>query len=121
MDGKSARQLHIAQILPYSPHKGDLELQRLLRGLEELQSCPDISIVEMLFPSDPRASSQECCDAISKEVIGLLKRGVFKEVNRKEVPPDANVFSSRMALAIKDIGTEAEKYKARLVIHGHKH
>lgn len=98
----------------------DMELKRLLKGLAELQSCPDINITEVFYPSDERAKSPQCCEAIVKEVKGLLERGVSKRVKKKEVPPGSTILTTRMVLAVKDIGTKNEKYKARLAAHGHK-
>ena len=88
--------------------------------MAELQSQPDIAITEVFFPSDERAKTDDCKKAIRKEIYGLLARGVFKRVKREHVPPDANVLTTRMVLAVKDIGTSGEKYKARLAAHGHK-
>ena len=36
------------------------------------------------------------------------------------MPPNANVLTTRMVLAVKDIGTTNEKFKARVAAHGHK-
>ena len=58
--------------------------------------------------------------AIEKEVKGLLRRGFFKRVKRKNVPPDANVLTTRMVLAVKDIGNPGETFKARVAAHRHK-
>lgn len=45
---------------------------------------------------------------------------MFKPVKRSDLPPNSNILSSRFVLAIKDVNTPAEKYKSRLVIHGHR-
>ena len=119
-DGKTSRPFSVTQILPYTADKRDLDLKRLLKGLAHLQLQPDIAITEVFFPSDKRAQSEQCKKAIMKEVNGLLERGVFQVVKRKDVPPDANVLTTRMVLAVKDIGTPGEKYKARVAAHGHK-
>ena len=49
-----------------------------------------------------------------------MERGVFKIVKKRDVPPESNVLTTRMVLAVKDVGTENEKYKARVTAHGHK-
>ena len=49
-----------------------------------------------------------------------MERGVFQRVKRKDVPLGANILTTRMVLAVKDIGTSGEKYKARVAAHGHK-
>ena len=85
-----------------------------------MQSQPEIHITDVFFPSDKWAQSDQCKEAIAKEIAGLLSRGVFQKVKRKDVPPDANILTTRMALAVKDIGTPGEKYKARVAAHGHK-
>lgn len=119
-DGKFCRPFSVTQLLPYTAHRRDLELQRLLKGLSELQSAPDIAFTDVFYPSDPRAKTAQCCESIAGEIKGLMERGVFKRVKRKDLPPDANVISTRMVLAVKDVGTESEKFKARLAAHGHK-
>ena len=49
-----------------------------------------------------------------------MSRGVFEKVKRKDVPAGANILTTRMVLAVKDIGTPGEKYKTRVAAHGHK-
>ena len=46
--------------------------------------------------------------------------GVFEIVKRKDVPAGANILTTRMALAVKYLGSPAEKYKAHVAAHGHK-
>ena len=77
--------------MPFTAEKRDLDLKRLLKGLAELQLQPDISITEVFFPSDARAQTPQCKDAIDKEINGLIKRGVFKTVKLKDVPHGLNV------------------------------
>lgn len=74
----------------------------------------------MFYPSDERARTPACYEAISKEVKGLLDRGFFKAVKRNDVPLNANLLSTHVVLAVKDICTPNEKYKALVAAHGHK-
>ena len=67
-----------------------------------------------------RSQTVQCKETICREVEGLLERGVFERVKKKDVPPNANILTTRMVLAVKDIGTANEKYKARVAAHGHK-
>ena len=71
-DGKTTRPFSVTQILPYTAHKRDIELKRLLTGLAEVQTLPELNITEVLFPNDRRAQTAECKAAIKKEVDGLL-------------------------------------------------
>lgn len=119
-DGKFSRPFSVTQVLPYIASKRDLELQCLLKGFSELQSSPDISITDVFYPSDPRAKTLQCCEAITREVKGLMERSVFRRVKWKDLSPDANIISTRIVLAFKDVGSDLENYKARLVAHIHK-
>lgn len=51
-----------------------------------------------------------------KEVIGLLERGVFKRVERHEIPSGTRIFRSRFVDEIKNQGTAKAFEKSRLVI-----
>ena len=84
---KSSRAFSNTQVIPYTADKRELELKRLLKGLAELQSQPDIAITELFFPSDKRDKAKEYQAEIKKEVDGLLARGVFKNVKKNDVHP----------------------------------
>lgn len=58
--------------------------------------------------------------AIKDEINKLMKRGVFDIVLREELPKNANILGGRFVLAIKDPNTKEERYKARLVVQGHR-
>jgi hypothetical protein len=73
---------------------------------------------ETIHRADPRASSREMKEAISKEVHGLISRDTFKIVPRSAVD-GVNVVPSRFVLAIKHEDS-SDKYKARLCLGGHK-
>ena len=72
-DGKTSRPFSVTQLLPYTPNKRDLELHRLLKGLESLQSQQDIGITDVFFPSDERGKTEECKAVIRKEINGLME------------------------------------------------
>ncbi len=74
----------------------------------------------MIEKNDPRTSSAKMKAAIAKEITGLLDRGTFKIILRDEVPKGANVVGGRFVLAIKEEGTEDERYRARFVVLGHR-
>ena len=101
----------MTELLPYAPQNRDLELQRLLKGLATLQSQPDLGITDVFFPSEKRAQTEQCKAAIKREIDGLMERGVFKRVKKKDVPPSSSVLRTRMVLTVKDVGTENETIK----------
>ena len=92
----------------------------MLKGLASVQSQPDIGITDVFFPSDERAKTEQCKAAIRKEIDGLMDPGIFKRVKKCDVPPNSNVLTTSMVLAVKDVGTENEKFKAHVAAHGHK-
>lgn len=56
---------------------------------------------------------------MKKELDGLFEQQVFEEVHEKDVPHDAVILPSKMVYAIKNIGTNEEAYKARIVAGDH--
>ena len=50
----------------------------------------------------------------------MNKRGLFRTVNIKNVPPFANIFGGRFVCAIKDLGVEKEATKVRYAPQGHR-
>lgn len=58
--------------------------------------------------------------AKKSEIRGLLKRGAFKRILKKDVPPDGNVLPGRLVLSIKSLVEGEIKLKARYVIGGHR-
>ena len=119
-DGKYCRPVNVCQLLPHTLKERDLELKRLLKRPAELQSFHEINISEVFYPSNERARTEQCIDAIASEVKELLERSVFKCMKKKNVPNGPNILTTRMVFAVKNIGTEKEKYKAHLAAHGHK-
>ena len=110
-DGSKTVKFNITQILPHSADKRNHDLQRLLTGISDFQSVPDIHITQVFYPSDRRAKTRECQTAIAKEITGLIRRKVFKIVKRKNLPRNANIMGSRIVLSIKDMGTPNENTK----------
>lgn len=80
---------------------------------------PGVFITEVLKPWDKRSTNTEFGNAKQLELAGLAKRGVFEVVCREDVPKDANIMGSRFVLAIKNVGSGEEVYKARFVVQGH--
>ena len=56
---------------------------------------------------------------MQKEVAGLLEKGVFKTVDRKDVPSDARIFNSSFVDEIKNANTDKTFEKSRLVVQAH--
>jgi hypothetical protein len=51
-----------------------------------------------------------------KKIVGLLEKGVFISINKKDVPADVRIFSSRFVNEIKHSETEKAFEKFRLVV-----
>eukprot|EP00171_Calliarthron_tuberculosum_P016379 IDg16379t1 len=90
-----------------------------LREYHERKNA-EVYVTEVIKKGDPRATSPEMRAAISKEIQGLINRGVFKIVLKQEISEDSNLMGGRFVLAIKDVGTDTERYKARFIILGHR-
>ncbi len=106
---------------PLPSERGDRELKRLLEGMENFVSNPPAGVFvgKVLHPADRRARSGLFDDAKAKELEGLARRGFYEVVLREDVPAGANVMGGRFVLAIKNVGTGEEVYKARFVVQGH--
>ena len=115
------KHFNISQILPEPKARGDAELKRLLAGMEQFKSDPPpgVYVTEVLHPADKRGHTELFDLAKAKEMAGLVERGVYEVVCKGDVPSDANVLGGRFVLAIKNIGTKEELYKARFVVQGH--
>lgn len=48
-----------------------------------------------------------------------MDKGVFQVVMKEDIPEDANILEGRFVLALKNVGTNREIYKARFVVQGH--
>jgi Reverse transcriptase (RNA-dependent DNA polymerase) len=59
-------------------------------------------------------------DAKRLEVLGLIRRGIFRLVIEEELPDSPNIVPSRFMLAIKHGDDGQEKLKARFVWGGHR-
>lgn len=79
-----------------------------------------VLFTEVLKPEDPRGSSPSFQAAKSSEIEGLKARGVWKIVQKCDVPAGANVLGGRFVLALKNCGTLEEKPKARYIAQGHR-
>lgn len=54
-----------------------------------------------------------------KKASGLAERGLYEVVCRDEIPADADTLGGRFVLAIKNVKTKYELYKARFVVQAH--
>ena len=68
-------------------------MKRLLEGLQKFKTAPGINITDVLYPSDRRAFTAECQDAIARQIFGLLNRGVFEILDERDLPADANIIT----------------------------
>ena len=66
-------------------------------------ATPGIFLTETLHPADSRRDSPEFIKAKQKEMKGLIDRGTWKAVLRKDLPHDANILSGRYVLTIKNV------------------
>ena len=55
----------------------------------------------------------------NKEINGLLEKGVFKIINRSEIPHGTRIFNSRFVDEIKNSGTNKAFEKSRLVVQAY--
>ena len=93
--------------------------------------CPDenessgnnvyVNITETIEPWEvTQQVLEDFKGAIKDEIDGLFGEGTFEKTAESEISDDANIMGSRFVLTIKNIGTETERKKARLVAQGHK-
>jgi hypothetical protein len=92
-------------IVPTGPVKRD-------RGRPRKYPAPTINFV---FNTTESAVSS-FTSSRQKEIAGLLEKGVFISVNKRNVPTDVRIFSSRFVNEIKHSETEKAFEKFRLVI-----
>jgi hypothetical protein len=71
------------------------------------------NITEIIDKKDPRAHDPRMEAAKRKKIQGLLKRGTFKYILKREIPDGANVLGGRYVLSIKDTATNWKVWKTR--------
>lgn len=52
---------------------------------------------------------------MKKELEGLYEQGVFEEMHKDDIPANAVVLPSKLFFAIKQAGTQNERYKSRYI------
>lgn len=116
------RPFNLAQVKKYLRAKVSSHtfVWNVVKGLRDMSHASDTRMTEVLAPYDPRAKSAEMKKAICDEVEGLMSRGCFKVVKKRHVPRNANVLPCKYVLAIKYDETDAQRYKARFVLGGHR-
>mmetsp|Transcript_3676 Transcript_3676/g.9344 ORF Transcript_3676/g.9344 Transcript_3676/m.9344 type:complete len:517 (+) Transcript_3676:267-1817(+) len=88
---------------------------------ELLDEPPDaIHLFESIAPADTRSHDPRFIRAKKQELLELLRRGAFDVVLAKDVEPTATRLGCRYPLTIKDIATDRERFKVRLIIQGHR-
>jgi hypothetical protein len=85
---------------------------------ENLSPSFSLHLTEVLTPGDPREILFD--DAKRSEIKGLMTRGTWKVVLRDEMPAGANLMSDRFKLAIKNVSTNEETFKAIFVVKGYR-
>lgn len=48
-----------------------------------------------------------------------MEKEAFEIVFKEDVPKDANILGGSFVLAVKEVGTNKELFKARFVVQGH--
>lgn len=115
------KHYNLSQVIPMPKSQGDRELKRLLEGMEQFKSNlpPGVLVTEVLHPADSRGRSSMFEEAKAKDLAGIAERCVYEVVCKEEVSPHANVLDGRFILAIKNVNTDEEVYKAPFVVQGH--
>jgi hypothetical protein len=113
------RHFNCAQVKPafISPDPHDL-------STENLSKTAPILFTEVIKSGDPRAAMFD--QAKRDEIMGLIERGTFKLIQRKDAGPHPTIVPGRFVLAIKTADGSAsgnsgsEILKARFVLGGHR-
>jgi hypothetical protein len=87
-------------------------------GTSDEDHTPDAMHNVILSNAEARGRWHEFGEAIAQETDGLLEKGVFTVVKVADLPKDCrrNVIQSRLILSEKDVGTQNQRKKARLVV-----
>ena len=127
--GSSFSKYNVTQVKPYveptdTPKATAVDfVSHVARALSDYQSPPEaheVCMTEVITPEDPRATNTKMREAIEAEVQDLLRRGTFRKMRKRDIPPEANVLTARFVLAIKSDAEGHERYKARYVMGGHR-
>jgi hypothetical protein len=100
-------------------HKATEFVGWTLDAVREMNPYERVHITEIIEADDPRATCPKMQRAKVVEMKGLLEKGVFEIILRDDIPEGANTLGGRYVLALKDVGTEKERWKARFVVQGH--
>lgn len=125
-DGTKVKQFNISSVLPITPDTNDNDLNQDITTITKLKVASNIAdpepkyLTEVVLKSYLRYTSTPAKDAINAEVQGLLQRNSFAFVKQDKLPQDANILGGRFILAIKQPGTQNERYKERFVVQGHR-
>lgn len=76
-------------------------------------------MLDAFHTSDSRALHLAYLAAVKEELEGLLSRGVFRLVDKRDLLAKTNLLTGRSMRFIKNVGTPYEKLKARLFVQGH--
>lgn len=96
-------------------------MARLLRGFQNLSGCgiPGVLVTETIEPEDPRLQDPAFDIPKAHEIWGLIDKGTFQVVNRRESGRNANILGGKFFLAIKNIETDHPSHKARFFVQDH--
>lgn len=113
-----------SQVKPYLVDPPDEIVEALFTSVRSMSSrkyeLTNVNLTETLHPRDPRGNMPMFTEANRKEIKGLLEKGTWKVVLKREVPADAKMLSGRFVLTVKNANTDEEVYKARYVVQVHR-
>lgn len=128
--GTRVKGFTISEILPVSSRERDDDYGHLLSNviLADTGGTRSINIVpyglcafwKECSTSDVIVSQPDCIDAVKDELDGLIKRQLLKIVEKRQLPSNGMVMGGRIISSVKNEGTGAAKFKARLVLPGHR-
>lgn len=114
-DRTGPREFNISQVRP-APLTRIKSMDEILTS--DKAGTHRVLYTEVLRHGDPRTPLFD--DAKRQELMGLLEKGTFRVVFRRDIGPNPNIVPSRYVLAIKHSENGDTKLKARFVLGGHR-
>lgn len=115
---KPAKLPSISSLLSKPPPLSEQNRQISRAELRRQHNSPLTFFTETIFPHDPRSKLFD--EAKIKEIKGLIDRGTFQIILRRDAGEDPNIIPSRFVLAIKHKKNGQDIFRARFVVGGHK-
>lgn len=112
----------VAAVLPVPSDIGYEDYSRLLSGVirDATTSSIKIKSVDEFTSRNSRAADTACVAPVQEELDGFFSRDVFRLVQKSSLPAKPNLPGGRIIRCVKNVGTSSEKYKARIVVQGHR-